>query len=171
MHNQRVVRRGTTAEPPRKTLQQRFFEKVEKTDTCWNWTGAEDGRGYGQIRVDGKSLKSHRLSYEFFNGHIPEGLVIDHKCHNPACVRPDHLRAATQKQNMEHRQGPQKNNKTSGVLGVHWFKPHQKWCAKLSHHGEAIHVGYFTELADAEAAIIAKRIELFTHNDIDRRAA
>lgn len=169
MHNQRVLRRGTTAEPPKKTLQQRFWEKVEKTPTCWNWTGASDQHGYGQIRFDGFAHRSHRVSYEFSNGPIPEGLYLDHKCHNPACVNPEHLRPVTQKQNMEHRKGPQKNNRTSGVLGVSWNKLRNKWYARLNHNGESVYVGCFSDLAEAEAAVIAKRLELFTHNDVDRR--
>ena len=36
-------------------------------------------------------------------------------------------------------------------------------------NGKRHHVGYFTTVQDAEAAVIAKRNELFTHNDLDRQ--
>jgi hypothetical protein len=39
------------------------------------------------------------------------------------------------------------------------------------HFRRLLHVGLFLTIAEAEAAVIAKRNELFTHNDMDRRAA
>jgi hypothetical protein len=104
-------------------------------------------------------------------GPIPEGLYLDHICHNPPCVNPDHLRPVTQKQNMENHSGPQKNNTSSGVRGVTWFKRDKNWKAQIGHHGKNFHIGYYSTIAEAEAAVIAKRLELFTHNDVDRRAA
>ena len=111
---------------------------------------------------------AYRYAYALENGPIPEGMVIDHKCHNPSCVRPTHLRLATQKQNMEHRAGPQRNNR-SGYLGVHFNKLRQKYVASVSHHGEAVQLGYFDTAEAANEAAVAKRLELFTHNDQDRQ--
>lgn len=70
---------------------------------CWIWTGALDGRGYGQMATtNGKSpKKAHRVSYELFNGAIPDGLVVRHKCDIPCCVNPWHLEIGTQKDNMQ----------------------------------------------------------------------
>ena len=73
----------------------RFWNKVHKTETCWNWTGAKFTNGYGCFHVDGQSVGAHRVSYEFSNGPIPLDLVIDHLCRNRICVRPDHLEAVT----------------------------------------------------------------------------
>jgi len=95
-------------------------------------------------------------------------LEIDHICHVRRCVNPAHLRAVTRKQNAEHRSGPQRNN-TSGVLGVSWNG--RKWHAAVQHHGHMYYVGLYDHLDDAEAAVIAKRLEFFTHNDKDRVAA
>ena len=83
---------------------ERFFSKVSKTETCWIWTAAHNGIGYGRIRIGGRSgrlLYAHRLSYELVNGAIPEGLVIDHLCKNPSCVNPSHLDAVPQKINAQ----------------------------------------------------------------------
>ena len=102
-------------------------------------------------------------------GPIPEGLVIDHLCHNHACVNPDHLRAVTHKQNGEHRNGPA--GAISGVLGVHWHKRIGKWQASVRHNGKLYHAGYFESIEEAGQAAAAKRNELYTHNDMDRRAA
>lgn len=79
----------------------RFWSKVAKSDDCWNWTGTRR-RGYGQFYYEGRNRSAHRLSYEWANGPIPDGLVIDHICRNPSCVRPTHLRAVTQRTNVLH---------------------------------------------------------------------
>ncbi len=42
------------------------------------------------------------------------------------------------------------------------------WRARVEHAGRAIHLGTFDTIAAASAAVTAKRLELFTHNDADR---
>lgn len=81
-------------------LEERFWEKVNKTDTCWLWTGATSGRGYGDSWRDGKKIKAHRLSYELLVGPIPSGLTLDHLCRNILCVNPTHLEPVTQRENV-----------------------------------------------------------------------
>ena len=150
-------------------MEARFWAKVEKGPGCWEWTASKI-TGHGRMVIDGATAYAHRISYELANGPIPDGLLIDHICHNKGCVNPDHLRLATQKQNGENRAGLPANN-TSGVRGVHWRKDVGCWQAVVRSTPKVYHVGYFDDLAEAEAAAIAKRNELFTHNDIDRRAA
>ena len=78
----------------------RFWAKVEKTDTCWLWTGSKKPTGYGLLWLDKtKSLAAHRFAYQLFKGPLQEGLVIDHLCRNPSCVNPDHLEQVTQRIN------------------------------------------------------------------------
>lgn len=155
------------------SLAERFWAKVKKGDGCWEWQASLTGSGYGQFSIGyGLSMRgAHRMSYELAYGDIPQGMDIDHVCHNKICVRPDHLRVATRKQNMEHRMGAQKNS-TSGVRGVFWTETcGGRWSARVMHNRRNIHVGYFSTLEAAEAAVTAKRLELFTHNDLDRIAA
>lgn len=146
----------------------RFWAKVDKSGDCWLWTGTLNNHGYGQFDTGANRL-AHRYSYALVNGRIPRSVHLDHKCHNTACVNPAHLRPVTVKQNAEHRSGPPSSN-TSGVLGVSWDKARHKWQASVTHHGRTHYVGRFTNLSDAEDAVIAKRNELFTHNDHDRMA-
>lgn len=88
------------------SLPEHFWNKVEKTDTCWNWTGsAADGYGrFGSATnavysVYGTSL-AHRIAWDDANGRVPDGLELDHLCNNRACVRPSHLEPVTHDENL-----------------------------------------------------------------------
>ena len=79
-----------------------FWMRVEKSDSCWLWTGTVDSHGYGDYRaLKPFKYKAHRFSYLLAYGSIPDGAVIRHVCDTPLCVRPDHLIAGTQLENMQ----------------------------------------------------------------------
>lgn len=83
-------------------LKDRFWSKVKKTDSCWNWTGHLVRGGYGRyiVALGSKPIPAHRVSYQLTFGEIPKNLVIDHLCRNPKCVNPEHLEAVTQQINI-----------------------------------------------------------------------
>lgn len=83
----------------RRPLEERFWEKVEKTDTCWNWIGGHYTSGYGCISIDNKSHFAHVVSYKLSGNVIPAGYQVDHLCFNRSCVRSDHLEAVTPQEN------------------------------------------------------------------------
>ena len=85
-----------------KTIDERFWEKVEKTLTCWIWTANRHPKGYGKFSINGKSTPAHHYSYSQINGPVPKGLDLMHLCDNPPCVNPDHLRPGTRSENMRH---------------------------------------------------------------------
>ena len=66
---------------------------------CWVWMGSHTSAGYGNLDVFTIHCLAHRLSYELFVGPIPEGMMIDHRCVNPPCINPNHLRLATPREN------------------------------------------------------------------------
>lgn len=84
------------------TFEQRFWEKVKKTKTCWVWLASRRCGGYGEIwdKAIGRTRCAHRISYEWSVGMIPKGWTIHHKCNNPPCVRPSHLVAMTMRDNL-----------------------------------------------------------------------
>lgn len=89
---------------PKRTLEERFWAKVDKTgpNECWIWTASLNDKGYGNIGLGGSGnvAYAHRVAYELVVGPIPHGLVLDHVCRTPACVNPAHLEPVTQEENL-----------------------------------------------------------------------
>lgn len=139
----------------------RFWSKVDQSGDCWLWTGSKDKKGYGFLKVSGRTPRAHRVSFTIAFGPIPKGVLIDHyKCYNPSCVRPAHLRAATYQQNNANRSGATVKSKT-GIRGVHWHKATGKWVAKAQYKGQDYSGGYYDTLEEAEKAAIQLRERLF----------
>lgn len=67
---------------------------IDEETGCWVWRPGQwnSGNGYGKVRYEGKPWMVHRLVWTYFNGPIPEGMVLDHVvCRRRACCNPDHL--------------------------------------------------------------------------------
>lgn len=93
-------------------------QRVVKHAGCWLWVGAKSGEGYGVIRWEGVAQPAHRWMYERLVGPIPDGLDLDHQCHNDdlscsggstcphrPCVNPAHLLPSTRAENLSRGNG------------------------------------------------------------------
>lgn len=94
----------------KKTVQERFWEKVDTTagdEACWYWLAGRSKAGYGVFRAADKSLVyAHRWSLEHALGRpLTEGLEALHGCDTPPCVNPLHLREGTRQQNVDDAVG------------------------------------------------------------------
>ena len=86
-------------------LEERFWAKVVRTDSCWLWTASRVCDGYGQFRVGSRPVSAHRFAYELLVGPIPDGLQIDHLCRVRHCVNPAHMEPVTQRVNILRGEG------------------------------------------------------------------
>ena len=106
-----LKRRGAGRATPRQMIRtgphmvpiaDRFWPRVEKTDSCWLWQGHQLKSGHGTIGRGGRKaghMLAHRLSWELANGPIPEGACVLHRCDVPNCVNPEHLFLGTRPDN------------------------------------------------------------------------
>lgn len=148
-------------------IEQRIAAKTNRDESgCLVWTAwIEDG--YGRVWFDGHMERVHRVVWILANGPIPEGLQIDHLCHNRACCELSHLRLVTKSQNMQNRAGAPAHS-TTGVRGVR-LHPNGKYQVRVAANGIRHSCGYYESLD--EAAEVAERMRLELQDPIPSIAA
>ncbi len=137
-------------------LEWRFWPKVRIRDGCWEWIGSKDKLGYGRINSGGHTgvpMLAHRVAYEDLVGPIGAGLELDHTCHNPACVNPEHLRPCLHQQNLCNQK--KRVGCSSRYKGVCYDKGRGAWVSHLTHNGRQHFLGRFGTEEQAHAAYCA----------------
>lgn len=132
-------KQGKELTPIHRTFEDRFWSKVEKTETCWLWHGAVSHGGYGKVRLGRKMIRAHRAALNLEGIEIAPDMQVDHMCHNRCCVRPDHLRVVTASENTLNRETDPKTS--SGYRGV--SKAGSAWRGRIEVNGERISLGTY----------------------------
>ena len=165
-HYARFKKRGDPLDPGSRIIgntEARFWSKVNKTASCWLWTGGTYSNGYGKFAVGRKRPGPHVYSFVLHGGVIPTGHVVDHICMTPLCVRPDHLHAVTRKGNNEHMSGAQRNSK-SGIRGVIYDDRFRRPWIATAKSGDLKYVERFATCEEAEVAVSRWRAKHMTNS-------
>jgi len=80
--------------------ERRIIDRLDRSGSCWLWTGALDDRGRGRVSYHGRNLLHHRAVWEILVGPIPAGALLCHHCDNPTCANPDHLYVGDHRSNV-----------------------------------------------------------------------
>ena len=74
-------------------------QRVITESGCWEWQGTRTTTGYGRIHYNGKLWLVHRVASRLWLPDFTEDKITRHKCDNPSCFNPEHLRNGTHGQN------------------------------------------------------------------------
>ena len=98
----------------------RFWDKVNKNGPlppknpelghCWLWLAGCSGDGYGAFWFEGKTVRAHRFSLWLVGRNIPEGMQPDHLCEVTICIRPEHIKVTTPRDNVRRTDSPPAEN-------------------------------------------------------------
>lgn len=129
--------------------------------------GASMPRGYRVIGINGVVLFAHRLAWLLTYREMPAaGYDVDHIDGNQSNNRISNLRLATRSQNL--RNAKLSCRSTTGVKGVAWHKNRNGFVGHIRHNNKANHIGIFSTIQEAEAAVKAAREKL--HGEFCRHA-
>ena len=132
--------------------------RTEWRGGCLVWVGYVSPKGYGTIKAQGSMWLTHRYVWTKKYGQIPEGMQVDHVCHNRACVKIDHLRLVKPVENSQNRSGAVPGT-ASGVRNVK--RNGAGWSASIKKDGRQIHLGTYRTIDDAAAVARLAREKYF----------
>lgn len=99
----RIIKSGTHRLKRRKTVAERFWEKVGpvQPNGCRLWLGAKVRAGYGRFYYKVDDRPAHVVAALLSGRTQPEGMDGLHSCDTPACVEESHIFWGTTKDNTQ----------------------------------------------------------------------
>lgn len=116
--------------------------------------GHPNDKGHLRVSIDYKYYYVHRICWLLYYGEDAPSL-IDHINGDGEDNRIENLRLANYSENMANMKITSRN--TSGVKGVSWHTSRGMWRANIKVSGKHIHIGYFSDIVEAEVAMKAYR--------------
>lgn len=99
-----------------RSLADRFWACVTKSDNCWEWGATILDSGYGQVWAWGKRRRAHRVSWQLVHASpLGDNDLVLHRCDNRKCVRPEHLYVGTHEENMRDRSERDRVHRPKGI--------------------------------------------------------
>lgn len=152
-------------------IKERFESKYvpDPNSGCWLWIGHWANNGYGLISgggTGGGMRLAHRVAYELYNGPIPDGANVLHKCDTRCCVNPDHLVIGSLSDNMQDMIDKRRHKKSAlGLpLGVRklpdYVKCSRPYYAKAGFNGKYRTSKYFATPEEAHATYLEIRNQM-----------
>jgi hypothetical protein len=129
-----------------------FWRMSKGTMSEGSMAGSPNSRGYLNVQIDKKPYKAHRLVFLYHHGYMPEH-EVDHIDRCKTNNRIENLREVSRTCNM--RNSTQRSRTSSGVKGLSWDKPTQKWLVHIRVHGTAKYLGYYSDFTEAAAHRLA----------------
>lgn len=101
-HYESYRKSGKIQVQPQMSREEHFWQKVDASGACWEWTASKDACGYGTFNGGPvlKTIGAHRYAWLLLVGPIEDGLELDHLCWNRACVSPEHLEPVSHEENV-----------------------------------------------------------------------
>lgn len=148
-----IVRKAA-AKVPLEIRIARYLKRAESG--CLVWTGGRIPSGYGRVWDGEKQIYAHRAVWSLHNGLIPDGMQVDHLCHNHSCCEITHLRLTSHGENQQNRKGAQANS-TTGYRGVYFTRG--KYEARAQADNRVFRGGRYLTAEEANEAAIRLRQE------------
>ena len=117
--------------------------------------GCRKSDGRKSVGFKSKEYLYSRVVWTWFNGEIPEGMIVDHINQDPSDDRLENLRLVTKSGNSRNTKRPIDN--TSGIIGVSYNTARDKWEAYINIKGKRKRLYY--GVSKAKAAVIRKAAE------------
>lgn len=105
-------------------------------------------------------LRVHRVVVECLTGNaIPAGMVVDHIDGDRANNARHNLRVVRPAENCRNMTRTPSHNRSSGLMGVRFYRRTGRWSAQIVVNGRQHHIGYFATREEARDAYLAAKKE------------